>query len=185
MLNRNLDAFDARIKRIAMVEGAPRQLIAGEGEVHETRISASQIKRATKSKDNGTLILALPKWAMAFLLGAAAMLAGRLAGFHVLGQFMSSADMTMLIMRHAGELAIGIVALVSAATFLGFRGGVAKLAMLAGFALMLLGEGDVAGQAPALWETMFSPEYAAQQLSPGSGLDSSLRTIASVLQNSL
>lgn len=184
-MNRNLDAFDARIKRIAKEEGAPRRLIAGEGDVSQTRISQTQIKQATRSKTGTNPILALPRWAMAFLLGAVAMLAGRLAGFHVLGQFMSSADMTLLIMRHAGELAIGIVALVSAATFIGFRGGVAKLAMIAGFALMLLGEGDVAGQAPALWEAMFSAEYAALQISPASGLDSSLRTIASVLQESL
>ena len=93
--------------------------------------------------------------------------------------------MTMVIMRHACELAIGIVALVTAATFIGFRGGMAKTAMLAGFVLMVLGESDVAGHAPFLWETMFSPEYAARVLSPAGGMENNLRALAGVLQSSI
>ena len=186
MMNRNLDAFDARIQRIAKDEKAKGRLIAGEEEVRETQVNLSQLKRAAAPKrESGELILAAPKWAMAFLLGAAAMLAGRLLGFHVLGQFIVGTDMTMVIMRHAGELAIGVVALVTAATFIGFRGGMAKTAMLAGFALMVLGESDVAGHAPFLWETMFSPEYAARVLSPAGGMENNLRALAGVLQSSI
>ncbi|MCO4828644.1 hypothetical protein, partial [Lentibacter algarum] len=100
-------------------------------------------------------------------------------------QFIVGTDMTMVIMRHAGELAIGVVALVTAATFIGFRGGMAKTAMLAGFALMVLGESDVAGHAPFLWESMFSPEYAARVLSPAGGMENNLRALAGVLQSSI
>lgn len=185
MLNKNLDAFEARIKRIAKEEGGTRMLIAGEGEVSETRITPQQIKRAKASQESSNLILSVPKWAMAFALGALAMLIGRLLGHHVLGQFLAGADMTMLMMRYLGEFAIGVVALVSAATFIGFRGAVAKVAMVAGFALMLVGEADVAAQAPALWEVMFSAEYAAAKLGPAAGMENNLRLIASVLQQSL
>ncbi|MCV2892407.1 hypothetical protein [Lentibacter sp. XHP0401] len=183
MRNKNLDAFEARIKRIAKEEGSKRQLIAGEGELRDTRISAAQIKRAKASQNSSSLILSVPKWGMAFLLGAVAMLIGRLVGHHVLERFMSGADMTELLMRHGGELAIGIVALVTAATFIGFRGGFAKVAMTAGFAMMLVGEADVATHAPGLWEGMFSAEYAAAKLGPSSGMENNLRTIASLLQN--
>ena len=130
MMNRNLDAFDARIQRIARDEKAKGRLIAGEGEVRETQVNLSQLKRAAAPKrESGELILAAPKWAMAFLLGAAA--------------------------------------------------------MLAGFVLMVLGESDVAGHAPFLWETMFSPEYAARVLSPAGGMENNLRAHAGVLQSSI
>ncbi len=130
MMNRNLDAFDARIQRIAKDEKAKGRLIAGEGEVRETQVNLSQLKRAAAPKrESGELILAAPKWAMAFLLGAAA--------------------------------------------------------MLAGFVLMVLGESDVAGHAPFLWETMFSPEYAARVLSPAGGMENNLRALAGVLQSSI
>ena len=130
MMNRNLDAFDARIQRIAKDEKAKGRLIAGEGEVRETQVNLSQLKRAAAPKrESGELILAAPKWAMAFLLGAAA--------------------------------------------------------MLAGFVLMVLGESDVAGHAPFLWESMFSPEYAARVLSPAGGMENNLRALAGVLQSSI
>ena len=186
MFNRNLDAFEARLKRLAAQEAGKHRLIAGEGAVRETSISPSQLKRAAAPKrESGALLLAAPKWAMAFLLGAVAMLAGRLLGFHVLGQFITGTDVTMVIMRHAGELAIGCVALVTAATFTGFRGGMAKTAMMAGFALMVLGESDVAGHAPFLWESLFSPEYTVRVLSQAGGMETNLRALAGVLQSSI
>ena len=50
MMNRNLDAFDARIQRIAKDEKAKGRLIAGEGEVRETQVNLSQLKRAALPK---------------------------------------------------------------------------------------------------------------------------------------
>ena len=187
MFNRNLDAFEARIKRLAAQEAGNHKLIAGEGDLRETQISPSALKRAAKrsKRPSGTLILALPNWALAFVIGAVAMLAGRLAGFHVLGQFMAGGDMTMVIMRHAGELAVGFVVLIAAATVIGFRGGVAKSALMAGFAMMVLAEADLAGQMPVLWESLFSPEYTARVLGQTGNMANNLRAFAGALQSSI
>lgn len=188
MINKQgLDTFEARLKRLSKNEGAGKQLLAGEGEVSKTRVSAAEIRRArsrvTRRAAPGNLILAAPKWAIAFALGCVAMLLGRLAGFHLLDGYLAGNDMMMVILRHAGEIAAAFVVLVTVATFAGFRGAVAKTSMMAGFALILVGEADVAKQAPGAWEAMFSAEYASSVLQPASGARANLQTIAAALQN--
>ena len=69
------------------------------------------------------------------------------------------------------------------ATFSGLRGAMTKTAMTAGLALMLVGESDVARQAPGAWEAMFSADYAASVLQPTAGARANLQTIAAALQN--
>ena len=188
MINKQgLDTFDARLKRISKSEGAGKQLLAGEGEVTKTRVSEAEIRKArnhfARKQNSGSLILSVPKWAIAFLLGGVAMLLGRLLGFHVLDGYLAGGDMTMTILQHAGEVAIAVAVLVTIATFSGLRGAMTKTAMTAGLALMLVGESDVARQAPGAWEAMFSADYAASVLQPTAGARANLQTIAAALQN--
>lgn len=182
-----LDAFDARLKRISKNESAGKQLLAGEGEVTKTRVSEADIRKARKhiarKRSSGSLILAAPKWAVAFMLGCVAMLLGRLSGFHVLDGYLAGGDMMMVILRHAGEIGIALAVLVTVATFAGLRGTITKTAMTAGFALMLVGEADVAKQAPGAWEAMFSADYAASVMQPSTGARANIQTIAATLQN--
>jgi hypothetical protein len=56
---------------------------------------------------------------------------------------------------------------------------------MAGFAMMVLAEADLAGQMPVLWESLFSPEYAARVLGPTAGVEQNLRALAGVLQISI
>lgn len=190
MINsKGLDAFEARLQRIAKQEGGSKQLLAGEGDVSETRISEGAMRRAQAKRAKGTpqsagsLILAAPKWAIAFVIGCAMMLLGRLLGFHLLEGMIVSGDPTMDMLLVVGEIGIGFAALVALATFVGPRGAMAKMAMMGGFALMLVGEADVAKQAPGAWEAMFSAEYAATVLQPTAGAMANFQSIAAALQN--
>ncbi|RFP89053.1 hypothetical protein DZK27_06625 [Rhodobacteraceae bacterium 63075] len=188
MINKQgLDTFDARLKRISKSEGAGKQLLAGEGEVTKTRVSEADIRKArnqiARKQSSGSLILSVPKWAIAFMLGGVAMLLGRLLGFHVLAGYLAGGDMTMIILQHAGEMAVAIVVLVTVATFAGLRGAMTKTAMTAGLALMLVGEADVARHAPGAWEAMFSADYAASVMQPSMGARANIQTIAAALQN--
>ena len=187
MFNKSLDSFEARLKRLAAEGAGQSRLMAGEGALGQTQISAGALKRASRrsARANGAWLWAVPRWALAFGLGLVAMGAGRLFGFHVLGPLMGEETLTVAAMRPVGELAIGLVVLLTLAMAIGLRGHMAKGAMLAGLAVMGLGEAELAGRLPGLWESLFSPAYAAQVLGERGGVAQELRALAGVLHSSL
>jgi len=187
MQRKNLDAFEERIKKIAKQEGAPRQYLAGEGDVTETCFTQADMKRAQKpSKERNQLSFKqLPKIGLSFVLGSATMLAGRLVGFHLIPAGVFGNEMKSFLMLQGAEIAAAIGILVTFAVFLQLNTGAMKTAMIAGLGFMLVGEPEVAKHAPTVWQEIFSPSYAAGVLAPQAGLENNLRTIADVVMTSL
>ena len=192
MLNRNLDAFQARIGRIAREEGAARQLIAGEGAVNETRISAA---RAAQSAVQSGRQAGLAGWCVHFVLrpaaglalGGLALLLGRLASHHLVAPYFAALSSLSgwdgAFLRHGADLVLG--AGFALCLLLLVRRKLRLVWLAAGFALMFVGEARVAQQVPALWQQMFSPAYLVQKQSEEAALHSRLRGLRSLMQSRL
>ncbi len=187
MRNKNLDAFEARMKKIAKQEGAPQQYIAGEGNLADTTFSAAAMKRAQKPRKQGSknLFKQLPKIGLSFVLGGVTMLAARLISFHFVPANSFGNEMKAFLMLQGAEIAAAFGLLVTLAVFLKLNTGAMKTAAMAGLAFMLVGEPDVAKHAPNVWQEMFSPDYAAGVLAPQASLENNLRTIRDVVMTSL
>ncbi len=187
MQRRNLDAFDERMKKIAKHEGAPKQYLAGEGDVASTTFTAADMHRARKPKKQGPkdTFKQLPKIGLSFAIGAATMLVGRVASFHFIPANTFGNEMKAFLMLQGAEIAIAFGLLVTLAVFLKLNTGAMKMASMAGLTFMLVGEPEVAKHAPNIWQEMFSPGYAAGVLAPQASLENNLRTIRDVMMTSL
>ena len=187
MRNKNLDAFEARMKKIAKQESTGKQYIAGEGDVSQTTFSAADMQRATKPRKQGPkdTFKQLPKIGLSFVIGAATMLAGRLASFHFIPANTFGNEMKAFLMLQGAEIAAAFGLLVTLAVFLKLNTGAMKTAAMAGLVFMVVGEPEVAKHAPNVWQEMFSPGYAAGVLAPQASLENNLRTIRDVMMTSL
>lgn len=156
------DAFQARVARI----NAGRQFEAEDVIGTQTMAAYARSHQARKAarrgpKEPGPTVLMAP---LALAVGLLAMLAGRVAVYHLSG-VAALADALAAIAPAASVAAGGGFALALAA-MLGLTRGPRLAALAAGFAAMLLGEAQIAPLAPELWASLYSPEYLSA-IAPG------------------
>ena len=165
-------SFEDRIKRIGT--GAPNTM----GEVHigprdeevarkgkHTNTVRIKKKRKQVRIGEGSNFVMVP---VAMMIGALSVFAGRAAAYH----FFAEGGLMPLTLPlpalepytiHAHLLFAALLALIFSWTF-GFSGKLRKLAVIAGFAAMLVGEVHVIEKFPNIYANFFSKAYVAEAL---------------------
>ena len=169
-------SFTDRLHRIE--RGAPNTmgtiyagtLEDGGGMEHRKRKKAPSKRKKTAL---GTL-MSLP---VALAIGAAAMLAGRVAAFHLAqNPDVLPPEQAEMILRWA-DIGIAVTLMLILGWITGTLRGIRKFALAGGVAAMMLGEVAFIQQAPDLFIPMFSEDYVQQAIVTPSPLDTLPETL--------
>lgn len=155
------DVFQARLTRIsAGGENTMAQVYIGDG---------SKAMRQKNSGKKGVDFAAKKKFINAFMIGAISLIIARLVLFHLVSQDGVYAEETLgevgvIFAENLGQFAIAGAISLMALMLKKIGGQQAFMAVIAGFALVMIGETRLLQAAPDVYGTIYSPSYAHMQL---------------------
>ena len=161
--------FESRLDRIR--QGGPNTMgTIYAGPTDATAPPANSRRKTGKWSLASALLALLVEWPFAILIGAVAMLAGRVAAFQLtLRPDLLPPDYADLILLVAD---VSIAAVLMIALGWAFRMQGVKLAFFcAGFLAVMMGEALIIRQAPDAFVPLFSENYVAQQMSSAAPIE--------------
>ena len=179
--------FDERIRRIhSGGRNTSGTIYVGPADVDSQ--PKKEKRRRRKRRERGersgpSPLSALFMWPFAFLIGALAMLAGRVAAFQLtLRPEMLPPEYASLIMLVA-DFGIAAVLMIALGWAFHLGGGMRKWFLAAGFVAVMVAEPLIIRQAPDLFVPFFSENYVAASMMQTAPIETVPETLEALSQN--